>query len=269
MTGKKIYLSPSKQASNIYAEGNTNEKAEMEDLAGRIKGILDSEYECECVIAAPALGIDKSGRPKEARDFGCSIYLAIHSNAGGGGKASGAVAYYHPSQSEGKALASNIVRELNSICPVKSNRAAPVASGMTQYGGQGLGEIRNPAEYGLIAVLSETDFHDNPRVAEWIVSSKDKMARAYVKALTDTFQIPGKGTNSALKAEQISESDQASQTEKVSGIGQAPSVNQVPPAGAKPKYYKVQVGAFSRELDAEAMLRKLKTSGFDGYVKFE
>lgn len=35
------------------------------------------------------------------------------------------------------------------------------------------------------------------------------------------------------------------------------------------KYYRVQVGAFSKKDNAEATLKKLKTAGFDGYIKFE
>lgn len=35
------------------------------------------------------------------------------------------------------------------------------------------------------------------------------------------------------------------------------------------KYYRVQVGAFSKKDNAEATLKQLKTAGFDGYIKFE
>ena len=35
------------------------------------------------------------------------------------------------------------------------------------------------------------------------------------------------------------------------------------------KYYRVQVGAFSKKENAEAILRKLKAAGFDGIIKFE
>jgi N-acetylmuramoyl-L-alanine amidase len=84
---KKIYLSPSNQPANIYCVGGTNEKVQMEALAGKIKAILDSEYDCETVMATLSLGIGSDGRPKEAKDKGCEIYLAIHSNAGGAGTA--------------------------------------------------------------------------------------------------------------------------------------------------------------------------------------
>ena len=37
----------------------------------------------------------------------------------------------------------------------------------------------------------------------------------------------------------------------------------------KQKYYRVQVGAFASKNNAEALIKKLKTAGFDGYIKFD
>ena len=145
----KIYLSPSNQPSNTYCTGNTNEKTQMEALAGKIKAILDSEYDCKTVMATLSMGIDANGRPKEAKDKGCEIYLAIHSNAGGGGRASGAVGLYHPSSATSKSLANAIVNELNAVCPIKSNRSESLQNGMLAFNGVGYGEIRSPNQYGL------------------------------------------------------------------------------------------------------------------------
>ncbi len=168
---KRIYLSPSNQPANAYAVGNTHEKAQVEDLAKRIKTVLDSAYECETVMATLSMGIGYNERAKEAKDKGCEVYIAIHSNAGCAGKASGAVAFYHPNQVLGKTLAASVVKELNAICPVKSNRSSDVPSGMTQFKGQGYAEIRNPYNRGLVAMLAETDFHDRPQAAQWITSA--------------------------------------------------------------------------------------------------
>ena len=229
----RIYLSPSNQPANKYCVGNTNEKAEMEAVAKKVKTILDEEYESKTVMASLYLDIDINGRAKEAKDKGCHIYLAIHSNAGGGGSASGAVAFYHPDSLTGRLLAENTVKELNAICPIKSNRSTPVESGMKAFNNIGYGEIRNPSKLGLISVLVETDFHDNPKTAQWIVGNKDGIARAYVNALVNTLNISRKN---------------------------APEVK---------KYYKVQVGAYSNKTNAKAMLKRLKSSGFEGFIKYE
>jgi N-acetylmuramoyl-L-alanine amidase len=232
----RIYLSPSNQPANKYCVGNTNEKVEMEAIAKKIKEILDEEYNCEAVMATFYLNVDSAGRPKEAKDKGCHIYLAIHSNAGGGGKASGAVAFFHPESYNGKLLAAKVVKELNAICPIQSNRSIPVESGMKQFNGIGYGEIRNPAKIGLASVLVETDFHDNPKTAQWIIDSKDEIARAYANAIVKTFNISKKSPSQEKLAK---------------------------------KYYKVQVGAYSNKSNAEAMLKRLKIAGFVGFIKYE
>lgn len=198
----RIYLSPSNQPNNKYVVGGTNEKTQMEGLASRIKAILDTEYLCETVMATLSLSIGLNERPKEAKDKGCDVYLALHSNAGDG-KATGAMAYYHPSQPQGKVLAANIVRELGVVCPVKSTRSSPVQDGMVQFSGSGMGEVRSPASLGLIAVLAETDFHDNPATAQWIINNKDSIARAYTHALADTFNIARKPQLSIAQQEMI------------------------------------------------------------------
>lgn len=234
----KIYLSPSNQPANAYVVGGTNEKVQMEGLAGKIKAILDAEYDCETVMSTLSLGIGLNERPKEARDKGCNIYLAIHSNAGGAGMASSAVGFYHPSQATGKNLATAVIKELNAVCPVKSNRSTSVASGMDAFSGQGYGEIRSPYQLGLTPVLIETDFHDNAVIAQWIINNKDTIAGAFVKALAGTLGIAKK---------------------------QAPA----PPPQPTGKLYRVQVGAYSVKANADAMLARVKAAGFtDAFIKY-
>lgn len=237
MTVRKIYLSPSNQPANRYAVGNTNEKVEMEAVAKNIKDILDEKYDCEAVLATIPLSINIDGRPSEAKEKGCDFYFAIHSNAGGAGKASGATAFFQKDFDESKDLARNIVRELNNICPIQSNRYSPLIDGMTPYKGKGLAEIRNPLRLGIPAVLVEVDFHDNPKTARWIIDNKSAIARACVKALVETFAIPEK-------------------------IGEAESQQPIK------QYYRIQAGAYSHKENAEAMVNRLKAAGFDAFIKY-
>jgi len=232
----KIYLSPSNQLANRYEVGGTNEKTEMEEVAKRIKTILDAEYACETFIAPAGLSISRSGRPLDAKNKGCKVYLAIHSNAGGNDTASGAEGYYHPGSALSKVLASKIIDELGKICPVKSNRRSPVQSGMAPFLGKGFAEVREPHNLGMVAVLAETDFHDNPMTAEWIINNKSKIARAYVQALVKTFEIK----------EKVS-SDNNDDTREI--------------------LYRVQVGAFRSKESAEKLVRDLKNAGFEAFVR--
>lgn len=237
----RIYLSPSKQPGNYYASGNTNEQKEMEDVAKTIKKILDEEYDCESILANLALGLGLDGRAKEAREKACDVYMAIHSNAGGNGKASGAVAFYHKAWKESQILAEHLVDELNACCPHPTNRKKDVIDGMEAFEGKGYGEIRVPAQLGMIPVLAETNFHDNQAIASWIISSKATIARAYVEALVKAFEIKRK----------------AQEAIKIEGS-----------TGEGKRFYRVQVGAFGKKENAEAMLKKLLDLGIDAYVRY-
>ena len=187
----KIYLSPSNQPNNRYAVGNTTEKIEMEAVAARVKTILDRDYTCETVMATLSMGIGSNERPLEAKNKGCGYYIAIHSNAAGSSpsNATGAVAFFHPDSAKSRALATSAVNELNAVCPIKSNRASHVASGMTQFNGSGYGEIRSPMQRGVVPVLIEVNFHDNPVTARYIIDNKDQIAAAIVKSLVTTLAI--------------------------------------------------------------------------------
>lgn len=183
-----IYLSPSNQPANLYAVGNTTEKAEMEAIANIVKDMLNNEYKCKAVIGS-IFGTSFEGRPAEAAEMGADVYIAMHSNASGTTVASGAEAFYHPDDITGKLLANNIVNELNKIAPLNPTRYTQVKSGMDAFGGYGYGEIRTPNQYNLVTALIETDFHDNPTVANWIINNKVEIARAYVNGIVSTFNL--------------------------------------------------------------------------------
>lgn len=228
----RIYLSPSNQPNNAYAGISTNEKAEMEGVARRVKNILEKNYNIEVVMATLSMRINKSERPTECINKGCDFYLAIHSNAGGNGKAVGAEGFYHPNSESSKALATALVKELDAIAPIKSTRHSSVKSGMKAFNGAGYGEIRSPMQLGIPSVLVEVNFHDHTTIARWIVKNKDAIAAAIVKAIVDTFSIEKK------KADE-------------------------PPSKT---LYRVQTGAYSVKANAVALAAKLKSAGFDTYI---
>lgn len=232
-----IYLSPSSQPLNRYVVGDTNEKQEMEELARQIQGILEQEYDCTVIMATLSLGIGSAGRPKEAKEKGANIYVAIHSNAGGGGQASGAMAFYHPGCTLSRKLAKQMVEELNAICPIPSNRTTSDQSGMDVFGGAGYAEIRLPYQYGLSPVLVETNFHDNPKTARWIIDHKGSIAAGYVHALVKLLGLVPKMNTGKEKKE------------------------------SEDRYYRVQVGAFLERSNAEVLQRKLKAEGYDAFIK--
>ena len=277
----RIYLSPSNQPANKYVVGNTTEKVQMESVAAKVKAILDSSYNCETVMATLSMGIGSSERPQEAKNKGCDFYLAIHSNAAGGTPpctAAGAVAFYHPDGKNAKALATAMVKELNAACPIPPNRTSQVASGMTQFDGSGYGEIRSPMQKGIPSALVEVNFHDNLKTAQWIIDSKDAIARALAMAIVDTFGITKKEgttppptppvtpppTGDVLYRVQTGAFTKKENADKLAaelkGKGFDTYIVQID------GYYKVQVGAYSQKANADAMLAKIKTSGYDAFI---
>lgn len=183
---RRIYLSPSNQPANMYAVGGTNEKVQLEAIMAMVQNGL-KPFQVETVMATLSYSIGQ--RDNEAEEKGCTDYLAGHSNAGGGGKGSGAVAFYHPDHPDTKALAISLVEELNAICPYPENRNSQVNNGMAPYEGYGLGEIRMPEKEGVKPVLLEVNFHDNPVTARWIIDTKPGIAAAIVRAIVKAYKL--------------------------------------------------------------------------------
>jgi len=193
---RRLYLSPSNQPANRYAVGGTNEKIEMEAVAKSIQFYF-RDYEIETVLASFDLAFPK--RDDEAKEKGCTDYMAIHSNAGGGGKGVGTVCFYHPDYPKTRALAERLVIELDAICPFPENRYTQVQNGMVPYNGYGLGEIREPSEKNMNSNLLEINFHDNPIIAQWIIDNKGLIAKTFVKAYTDVYDIKKKVVAEPIK----------------------------------------------------------------------
>lgn len=190
-TVRKIYLSPSKQPANPYAVGETNEEAEMEDLAQYVFDLLLEEYEVEVKMADLTLENHLATRSEEAETWGADLYLALHSNAASG-KAAGSTGFYHPKDKTGKTLCRNITSRLDAVCPITSTVSRPVKDGMAAVSG-GYAEIRNPHNHGMVAALIEVNFHDNPETATYILEQKIDIAKAIVEGVAETYQLPKKG----------------------------------------------------------------------------
>ena len=56
---------------------------------------------------------------------------------------------------------------------------------------------------------------------------------------------------------------------KAVGYATMEAIAKVDSLKKKPRYYRVQVGAFQKKEYADALLDKLKAAGFDGYIKHD
>ncbi len=161
------YLSPSDQDGNIGINGYGSEMDQTNLLMDAVTPHLD-----RCGVryfrAAKTTPIDD--RPQQANEMKADYYLALHSNAGGGGGAWGPIAFYHTS---GKALAEKLIRELKATGQ-QSNRASSVQSK------PGLFELRAPE---ATACLLEVDFHDSAVGVQFLTERRADAARAIAKAV--------------------------------------------------------------------------------------
>ena len=158
------------------------------------------------------------------------MYIALHSNAGSS-TARGAVCFYHQNSQQSKHIAEYIIDRLNAVSPHGSNRWKQVYNGVFNVEGFNLYEVRKPFEYGVVPVLIEVDFHDNPVTAKYIVENKPMIGRAIVEGIAWS-------NNLELKV-----------TEPVK------------------KFYRVQVGAFVNYSNAEKLREELVKKGYkDAFI---
>lgn len=83
------------------------------------------------------------------------------------------------------------------------------------------------------AVYVEAEFHDVPEYAKWIIEHPTEIAEAICKGVCNYYKV-----KYVPKADKVESN----------------------------KLYRVQVGAYAVKANADAMLSKLKSAGFDGFI---
>ena len=179
--------------------------------------------------------ISLTARTNAANNFKADFYLSIHHNAGvAGGKGGGIVAivYNKTTKSETIAWQKDLYKELIAATGLKGNRATPLAK-------MNLHEVR---ETKMPAVLLELGFMDSATDVPIILTEKfaDQCAEAIVKVIVKRAGLKKKVVEPPKPAET------------------KPTTSNV--------IYRVQVGAYSSEDSAEAMLKKLEKAGFPGII---
>lgn len=164
------YLSPSSQGTNIGVGNYGSEKQQMNLLTDEIIPHLDRAGVC-FHRADPGLTLEQ--RVKESNQMGAVFHLALHSNAGGKGKARGAVAYYY--SDTGRAFGEKLVNALTALGQ-ESNRYANVKQNKTLYE---LHHTKAPA------CLLEVDFHDSESGAAFIMDRRSDIAEAIARVIIE------------------------------------------------------------------------------------
>ena len=174
-----VFLSPSTQEWNPYADGKGNEEQVMNMLAEEMEPYLRSSG-ITFVRNDPARNVAGAIADSNAGRF--DVHLALHSNAAPqqfAGLLRGIDVYYAPSSYDSELLATIIANNLQRIYPLEIQvTSRPTTS---------LGEVLRTK---AVAVLAEIGYHDNPEDAAWIKGDQQQIAQTLVLSLTDYFGIP-------------------------------------------------------------------------------
>lgn len=219
----KVYLSPSKQFNNAYAWGNTTEGEQCGRIGTACKAALER---CGIEVMMEHKGVEIEDRCKHSNAWGADLHVPIHTNAYNG-RVSGTRMFCYNSSGNGYKACKAIFDVLAPISPGTSEsiKASP-----------GLYEVRAAA---APTAYIETDFHDVPYVAQWIVEHTTEIGEAIAHGICNYFGIAYK----------------------------RPAQPEATPADTGDKLYRVQVGAYAVRANAENMLAKLKAAGFNGFIK--
>lgn len=165
------YLSPSNQKANLGVDGYGSEKEQMNLLTDEIIPHLDRAG-VSFHRGDPDITIQQ--RAKESNDMKAVFHLALHSNAGGKGKARGPVAYYY--SEAGKEVGEKLVGNLLALGQ-DNNRSRNLIQNKSFY------ELRKTV---APACLLEVDFHDSSSGVSFLTTRRSEIAEAIAKAIIES-----------------------------------------------------------------------------------
>lgn len=181
---KRIYLSPSEQPNNMYAYGNTNEKAVCREISAYAeKALKRNGFE---VINATLTNM--SARCSEADKWGADLYIPIHTNAYNG-KVSGTRVFCYRLSGEGYKASQAIYNVLAPMTPGKSENITANPS---------LYEVKMP---NAPTVYIEVDFHDVPDIAKWLIEHTEEIGEAICKGICNHYGVTYKAAVTETKTE--------------------------------------------------------------------
>ncbi len=180
------YISPSNQGANVGIDGYGSERDQMYLLAMEITPHLDR---AGVSFVIPERHVSLTERVRQSNEMGACFHLALHSNAGGAGKAWGPVALYY--SQTGKDFCQKLVDALLALGQ-RTNRAAHVKQQKSLY------ELRKTL---APAALLEVDFHDSSVGVEFITNRRGEIAEAIARVIieADGKRFVPPGPNEALE----------------------------------------------------------------------
>lgn len=180
------YISPSNQGANIGVNGYGSERDQMYLLALEITPHLDR---AGVSFVVPERNVSLTERVQQSNSLACCFHLALHSNAGGDGRAYGPVGLYY--SDAGKVFCQKLTDSLLALGQ-QSNRSYHIKQEKSLY------ELRKTK---APAALIEVDFHDSPIGVEFITKRRSEIAEAIARVIieADGKQFVPLGPNAQLE----------------------------------------------------------------------
>ena len=189
---KRVYLSPSDQRRNTYAVGDTTEDVQC----GRIAAACKAALERSGVEVMVGQYDTMANRVAASNRFKANLHVPIHTNAANG-KATGTHLFCYSNTKDAKG---NYIIDKNSAgykaCKAVLDVLGPVTPGAPDVirAYPALYEVKYPA---APTVYIEVDFHDVPRIAQWIIANTTVIGEAIAKGLCAALGVefvPGENT---------------------------------------------------------------------------
>lgn len=170
----KIAWSPSQQTENSYSGVATTEKIEMEKLSLLCEKYHNAKGGESIRFSYP--GDKFEGRPLSANALGAEVYVALHSDSGGG---TGTTTFSYPGSPNSFKLGGIINANLTAYFRkngIESNRSVPNTTA-------DLYETRLPASFDMQHTYIEVNFHDNVTIAKFMTQNWDSIAKIIVDSI--------------------------------------------------------------------------------------
>ena len=189
---KRVYLSPSDQRRNTYAVGNTTEDVQC----GRIAAACKAALERSGVEVMVGQYDTMANRVAASNRFKADLHVPIHTNAANG-KATGTHLFCYSSTKDSKG---NYIIDKNSAgykaCKAVLDVLGPLTPGAPDVvrAYPALYEVKYP---DAPTVYIEVDFHDVPRIAQWIIDNTTLIGETIAKGLCAALGVefvPGTDT---------------------------------------------------------------------------
>lgn len=161
----RIYLSPSNQTNNRYADGKHTEQEVCYLIAQKVQDYLCS-FGVECKLGKPLDSIAQ--RVKESNQYKPNYHICIHTNAGGG---SGCEVFCF----KGNEKEEHVKKVYENLSIITPSNDRGIKDGSNLY------EVKYTDS---VCIYCECMFHDNPSESKYILSHIDDIAHAIALSFT-------------------------------------------------------------------------------------